>query len=171
MITAKTTVVLILAYVLALAAGTTSGVLEERLRNSNAALNTAPLAAQLDLTPAQCDLMRKAWEDVRATDDDCYKRAQSVERARDQALVDMMTDEQKARFSAKDKAFAQQYSDLVARRDQAFHDAISKTEDVLTPTQRAKYEQIVRDRIGTPAANGAAGDGATTVPSTEDFRP
>jgi len=167
MMTAKATIVLILAYILALAAGTTSGVLAERLRLGKQLPSSAPLAEQLNLTADQCEQMRHAWENVRSTVDDCAKQAQVVERQRDQALLDMLTDEQKLKFAPVDKAYAQQFSALTIRRNDAFTDAITKTEGILTPDQRVKYEQIVRDRIGRlPQA-----DGTTTEPSPEDFRP
>jgi len=74
MMTAKATAVLVLAYVLALAAGTTSGVLAERLHSPNAA-DSAPLATQLQLTADQREQMRQVWEDARNTSDACYKQA------------------------------------------------------------------------------------------------
>jgi hypothetical protein len=170
MMTAKATLVLILAYVLALAAGTTSGVLAERLRSAGPAASSAPLAVQLQLSAEQTEQMRQAWEAVRDTEDDCYKQAQAIERKRDQALVDMLTDEQKAKFALVDKGFADQYAALKARRDTAFADAFAKTEGILTEAQRVKYEQIVRDRLGrSPQQPGATTE--PSEPSLEDFRP
>jgi Spy/CpxP family protein refolding chaperone len=166
MMTAKATVVLVLAYVLALAAGTTSGLLADRLRSPNAQMS-APLAVQLQLTDDQRDRMRQMWEQAEQTVDDCYKQAQSIERQRDQALVDMLTDEQKARFAKIDKGFADQFAVLTARRSAAFAEAFDKTEQLLSPEQKTKYEQIVRDRLKvSPLQSGAA-----TEPSVDDLRP
>jgi Spy/CpxP family protein refolding chaperone len=167
MMTAKATVVLVLAYVLALAAGTTSGVLAERLRAPNNDNAAAPLAVQLQLTDDQRDRMRQMWEQAQQTVDDCYKQAQSIERERDQALVDLLTDEQKAKFAPMDKAYAEQFAALAARRTEAFEDAFDKTEQLLSSDQKTKYEQIVRDRLHvSPLQSGAA-----TEPSVEDLRP
>jgi Spy/CpxP family protein refolding chaperone len=173
MMTAKATLVLIFAYVLALAAGTTSGVLAERLRASAPVGSAAPLAAQLQLTDAQTEQMRNEWESVRGTVDDCYKQAQLIERERDQALVNLLTDEQKARFAPVDQGYKQRFDALALRRDDALHTALDKTESILTPDQRVKYEQIVRDRIGRSLIQsaGSSSAGSTTEPSIEDFRP
>jgi Spy/CpxP family protein refolding chaperone len=173
MMTAKATAVLVLAYVLALAAGTTSGVLAERLRSPNSSATSAPLAAQLQLNDDQREQMRGAWEDAKDAADDCYKQAQEIQRQRDQALVDMLSDEQKAKFAPIDQGYARQFAALTTRRESAFEQAMAKTEAILTPDQRVKYEEIVRERLGQfPAqAGGVSGPGATTEPSIDDLRP
>ncbi|MGA2231403.1 MAG: hypothetical protein ABSH22_10935 [Tepidisphaeraceae bacterium] len=172
MMTAKATAVLVLAYVLALAAGTTSGVLAERLHSPNAA-DSAPLATQLQLTADQREQMRQAWEDARNTSDACYKQAQTIQRQRDLALYNMLTDEQKLKFAPIDQAYARQFAALTTQRDAAFNQAMAKTEGILTSEQRVKYEEIVRDRVGRyPAQTGdSASPDATTQPSIEDLRP
>jgi Spy/CpxP family protein refolding chaperone len=153
MMTAKATIVLLIAYALALAAGTTSGVLAQRLWSP---ATVPPLAEQLRLTPSQADTMRKLWEGVSNTADDCYNQAQTIERQRDQALVDLLTDEQKVKFAAVDKGYAKQFADLTARRQAAFQDALTKTKAMLNPEQRAEYEKIIRQRLGSSAPADAA---------------
>lgn len=162
MMTAKATIVLLVAYALALAAGTTSGVLAERLWSPTA---LPPLAQQLQLTPAQSENMRKLWEGVSTTADECYNQAQAIERQRDQALVDLLTDEQKLKFAAVDKAFARQFADLAARRQAAFDEALAKTEAMLNPQQKAEYQKIIRERLGGSAVNG------TTIEPGMELRP
>lgn len=155
MMTAKTTVVLVLAYVLALAAGTTSGVLAERLHKASYG-PAAPLAEQLQLSQDQCDKMRVLWQSVSGTMDECYRQADQLERQRDVALVKLLSSQQKAEFAVTDRGFAAQYAALTERRDQVFRDALQQTEALLTPEQRVKYEQIVQARLGTnpPGTNG-----------------
>jgi hypothetical protein len=167
MMTAKATVALVLAYVLALAAGTTSGVLAERLRAPAVGGPSAPLAIQLQLTPDQTERMRSAWANVRNIVDDCYEQAQVIDRKRDQVLLDLLTDEQKAKFAAVDKTYAGQFAELSARREGAYWQALRDTEGMLTDAQRVKYEQIIRQRIGRLPMQA----GATTQPSLEDRQP
>jgi len=69
--TVKASLVLILAYALALAAGTTSGLLVDRLRSP--AGSSASLAAQLQLNPAQIDQFRAVWEGASQTLDRCLR--------------------------------------------------------------------------------------------------
>ncbi|HUB26171.1 MAG TPA: hypothetical protein VL992_12140 [Tepidisphaeraceae bacterium] len=166
MMTAKATVVLVLAYVLALAAGTTSGVLAERLRSAGVT-SAAPLAEQLQLTPDQCSRMRSLWQGVNDTVDDCYRQAEKLEQRRDEALVKLLTNEQKASFAGTDKIFAAEFAALSDRREKALQGALQETEAMLSPEQRVKYEQIVRERLGRlPGQTGAA-----TQPSIEVMQP
>jgi hypothetical protein len=168
MMTAKATIVLVLAYILALAAGTTSGLLADRLRAPLPQGSKAPLAAQLDLTPAQVEEMRGIWENVSGNLDGYYHRAQDIQRQRDQALVDILTDDQKTKFAIMDKEYVKRYDALKDERDAAFRQALTKTEAMLSDTQRARYEQIVRERIGSfPFQQGAA----ATEPSMDGLRP
>jgi hypothetical protein len=167
MMTAKASAMLILAYVLALAAGTTSGVLAERLRSSAPVAATAPLAAQLQLTPDQCEQIRAVWEGVSQILDTCYVEAQTVQQQRDQLMYGLLTDDQKAKFAIMDKDCAQQFAALLARRQAAFNDGLTRTEAMLTDSQRAKYAEIIHDRLGglSPAS------GAATLPSLQELRP
>jgi Spy/CpxP family protein refolding chaperone len=162
MMTAKATVALVLAYVLALAAGTTSGVLAERMHQ--VPISSAPLAEQLNLTQAQCDQMRAVWQTASDTADDCFSKAESLEDQRDDALIGLLTDQQKNKFAEMDKAFAAQYAVLGERRQAAFREAFLKTEQMLTPAQRVRYEAIVRERLGkTPTQPGDSNPPPTNI--------
>jgi Spy/CpxP family protein refolding chaperone len=162
MMTVKASMVLILAYVLALAAGTTSGLLADRLRTSGPGASSAPLAVQLKLSSEQAGQIRTVWEDVSKTDDDCLREAQKIQAGQVQALLNLLTDEQKAKFGIMNQDFARQFAELAIRRQAAFKDGLSKTEAMLTPEQRTKYEQIVQQRLGdlskTPGGNPALED-------------
>jgi hypothetical protein len=157
---------LVLAYILALAAGTTSGLLAERWRGTAPPVATTPLADQLGLSAAQVVQMREIWQ---KTDADSYlRRAQDIQRERDQALVGILTDDQKEKFAIMDQEFARRFDDLKEERNAVFRDALSKTEAMLSDEQRAKYEQIVRQRIGSFPSQQAA---PATEPSANDLRP
>lgn len=165
MMTVKASAVLIFAYVLALAAGTTSGLLADRLRATAPGGGSAPLAAQLQLSTQQSDQIRAIWENVSQSVDSCYQQGQTIQAARDQALLSLLTDEQKAKFATMDQDFARQFAALMTKRQAAFQQGLEKTEALLNADQRAKYEQIVRQRLGslaqTPGGN----------PALEDVRP
>jgi hypothetical protein len=167
MMTAKASALLILAYLLALAAGTTSGVLAERLHSQVPLMATAPLAAQLQLTPAQCAQIRGVWEGVSHTLDSCYQQAQAVQQQRDEMLYNLLTDDQKAKFAIMDRNFAQQFAVLLAQRTAAFNDGLTRTEGMLTDAQRAKYQQIIHDRLGA----GSPISSARAQPSLQDLQP
>jgi Spy/CpxP family protein refolding chaperone len=166
MMTIKASVVLILAYILALAAGTTSGLLAGRLRGHSGAAPSTPLAEQLQLTPDQSEQIRYVWETVSQTVDSCFQQAQAIQQQRDQALYNELTDDQKARFAIIDQGYAKQFAALMAQRQQAFRDGLARTEAMLDDSQRVKYEQIVRQRLGDISSSPG-----TTQPSLEDVRP
>src|SRR5579871_1790935 len=103
MMTVKASVALMVAYVLALAAGTTSGLLADRLRAGGPASATAPLAVQLQLSNDQVAKMRDVWEGVSQNVDSCLQEAQKIQTSRDEVLLNLLTDEQKAKFATMDK--------------------------------------------------------------------
>lgn len=167
MVTAKTTVILVLAYVLALAAGTTSGLLAQRLRGPGPADADAPMAAQLHLTPAQARQMRQVWEKASNDMDDYYRQAQAISRQRDQALFNLLTDDQKEKFATMDQAYNDRFAALAKQRQATFRSAIAKAEESLSDDQRQKYERIVRQRMGWDPLHPEAG----TQPSADQLRP
>ena len=169
MMTFKASILLVLGYVLALAAGTTSGLLAERMHENYAPENS--LAAQLQLSPAQVQQMRDIWQTTSRDMDGYYRQAQAISRQRDQALFNLLTDEQKARFAGMDKDFAARYQGLAKQRDQAFADALARTEACLTDAQRARYEHIVRQRVGGDPFHADATTQPSEQQSLEELRP
>jgi Spy/CpxP family protein refolding chaperone len=169
MMTVKALLVLILGYLLALAAGTTSGLLAERLHENGAPDNS--LAAQLQLTPAQVGQMRDIWQRASRDMDGYYRQAQDINRQRDQALFNLLTDDQKAKFAAMDKRYSEQFQTLTRQRDEAFDSALAKTEQCLSDEQRTKYQQIVRERIGRDPFHAGATTEPSSAQSLDELRP
>jgi Spy/CpxP family protein refolding chaperone len=170
MMTAKATVALLLAYVLALAAGTTSGLLVDRMHAAmpGQAGAKTPLAEQLQLSADQVVQMRMIWERTSSDLDGFFRRAQAIQRDRDEALVQLLTDDQREKFGIMDKEFAKRFADLKEEREAVFRDALAQTEGMLNDWQRAKYEELVRGRIGHYPSQQ---DSPTTEPSVNDLRP
>ena len=154
----KTRVVILLIglTLLGLCAGAAAGLLASRATATSAGTTTsvppapdhaAPLAEELALNPEQREQMRQIWEGVRQQAHEAYDDAQRLQKQRDDALVAMLSDEQKAQFEKISKDFADQFSDLEKKREQLFQDAVELTKKLLNEEQRRKYEQILKNRV------------------------
>jgi hypothetical protein len=144
---------LFVGFMLALAAGVSGGLLLARLPNAatDAPGNEAagsPLAAELGLSAKQAEQMRTIWEGVRGTAQQCFDDARRLQKERDDALVSLLNEEQKAKFAAISKDYADGFKELNRKRDQAFKKAVAQTKQVLTDEQWKKYERIIRSRVG-----------------------
>ena len=112
--------------------------------------------------------MRMIWERTSTDLDGFFRRAQAIQRDRDEALVQLLTDDQREKFGIMDKEFAKRFADLKVEREAVFRDALAQTEGMLNDWQRAKYEELVRGRIGHYPSQQ---DSPTTEPSVNDLRP
>src|SRR5438270_3951078 len=128
----KAWIILTALFVLTLSSGVVAGMFVSRRpvtpsvapgAGTRAAPRT-PLAAELDLSPAQSEQMRAVWEGVRDRVDDCFLRAQAAQRQRDAAIVALLTDEQKAKLAASQQEYDNAIAALKAERDAVFQDAV-----------------------------------------------
>jgi Spy/CpxP family protein refolding chaperone len=156
--------------VLALAAGVTAGLLAARLPIATEAPLPPPpgdrtaLAEELGLSPEQREQMREIWEGVRKQVHDAYDDAQRLQGQRDDAMLALLNAEQKAQFESIAKDYADQFAALTKKREQAFKDALARTNKLLNDEQRKKYEQILRSHA-PPGPAGGAGPGPSFGPA------
>ena len=160
---AKPVVALVGVSSLALAAGVVAGTLVSRLpATAVVARDTSPLSAELQLTDGQRDQMRQLWEGVRQTAHQCQLDAQQLQKQRDDAVFAMLNDEQKAKYLKVNTECFGKIAALNAKREAAFTEAVSKTKGILNDTQRRKYEELIKSRLGPDA--GPSADDSMTVP-------
>jgi Spy/CpxP family protein refolding chaperone len=138
--------------VLALSAGVVAGMLASRLPAGGTSTETPPpspmaLSDELQLTPDQREQMRQIWEPVRSQVHARFTEADDLQRQRDQALVALLNDEQKAKFEKISKQFADKFAAINESREKTFQSAVDRTLAILDETQRAKYQSIIRDRF------------------------
>lgn len=159
---------LIALTVLALGAGVAAGLLASRLPaaavEAPPIADATPLAAELHLTSSQQDQMREIWEAVRDEIRTSFERAQRLHRQRDQALLQILTDEQKAQFEAISREYADRFSEISSDRDQVFQSAVERTKMLLSAEQRERYDHILRSRGALPA-------GPSTNPGLQSLIP
>jgi Spy/CpxP family protein refolding chaperone len=144
--TRRIILLLIIVPVLTLGAGVVAGMLASRLPAANPGLSPRDrtlLVSELDLTAGQRDQMRQIWENVRAKDQRIYEQAEDLQAKREQALISLLTDEQKAKFQTISKDFAARRTGLDKTRDQVFQDAVDASKALMNPTQQKAYDSIL----------------------------
>ena len=167
--TVKPMTLLLAGFALALAAGVSGGILLARLpvagtEPADTTAASSPLAAELGLSAKQSEQMRTIWEGVRTTAQDCFDDARRLQKQRDDALVSLLNDEQKAKFEQISKDYADSFAELNRKRDKEFKKAVEQTRQVLTAEQWQKYEKILRNRVGPGPLRGLS-DADMTQPS------
>lgn len=162
-------ILLISVTALALCAGLAAGLLASRLPGGAqppapvpselpAAEPRTALVEELNLSSEQREQMRQIWEGVRGDVRQAFDEAQRLQKQRDEALVSMLNDEQKAKFEKISKEYAGRFDELTRKRDSTFQDAVERTRRILNDDQRQKYDQILKRQVGSVP---------TTVPSAE----
>jgi len=146
----KAKLTMTLLFVLAMGSGVLAGILVTRLPSATPvqAQSRSPLAEDLRLTSDQTDRMRQIWETVRGKVDECFLRAQEVQKRRDHALMALLTDEQKGRFAKFQQDYDRSLASLKSERDAAFQAAVKSTEQILSPAQKQRYREILKSRLG-----------------------
>jgi Spy/CpxP family protein refolding chaperone len=159
-------ILLIIVAALAMSAGVVAGLLASRLPSAAvqqpAATNPATpppasfertLADELALRDDQREQMRQIWEGVRGKVHATFDEAQNLQKERDEALVALLNDEQRVKFAKISQDYANRFIELTKKRDSTFEEAVEKTKEMLDPSQRAKYEEILKAHVrrGPPA--------------------
>lgn len=152
----KTTVVVVVMFVLALGAGAVAGKLTSRLPGPPAVqpADQTPLVEELQLTPAQRDRMRGIWESVRDTARDCFAKAQDIQREHDEQVQAMLTPDQRKKYQKLSKKAHDDIAQLDVQRRAALQTAIDRTRAILNEDQRKAYDQIVKNRLGVLSGAG-----------------
>lgn len=155
-------------FALALSAGLVVGKLDWGGAPTTAApSDTSPLVSELGLTPDQCEQIRKIWEPLRQSARASQDEAKRLDQRRDLALEALLTSEQREQYGKIKHDYEDRVLALQARRNTGFHDAVERTKQLLTDSQRQKYEQLIKDRLsahepperGPTAGVAEAGEG------------
>lgn len=144
----KAKLILTLLFVLAVGTGVVAGMMVTRLPTAGAGVTTAPtpLGQELGLTRDQSEKMRTIWEGTRGKVDECFVTAQTIQKKRDDALVALLTEEQKSRFAKIQQDYTDALAGLKNDRDAVFQDAVKQTEMILNADQQKRYREILKSR-------------------------
>ncbi|GEM_PF-4534801 len=151
----KTTVALILVVILALSAGLVTGLALQRMPAASPVPRPArtPLAEELQLSDGQITEMKNIWESVREKADNAFADAQSLDRARDDAVYALLNREQKAEFATIQKGYVENLAKLKTQRDALFDEAVKQTERILSDAQKQRYREILASRLDRKPAD------------------
>ena len=149
----RTNLLMLATFIVALSAGVGGGVVLSRHLSLTAiqpvsAPDHSSLAEDLQLSAEQREQMRRIWEGAQVRGKIYYDEVQKLQKGRDDEMVALLNVEQKARFEKIAHDYADRFSDLINRREAMFDDAVNETRKILNPTQRERYEQILRNRVG-----------------------
>ncbi len=102
----------------------------------------------------QHERMRDIWEGTRDVVDECFLKAQAFQKECDDALVALLTDEQKAAYAKVNDRYVVQMNDLNDKRTATFKDAVRSTKEQLTEPQRRRHDEILNSRLGQGVPGG-----------------
>ena len=149
--------VIVAVFALTLCSGVVAGMLVSRLPNTPVPGPITPPPAEpaktameqaLSLKPDQQQQMQKIWEHVRTTADDCYVQAQDLQREQWDALVKILSPEQKVEFNKQDSEFKKRFEELKKQREAAFNEAVKQTDGILDESQRKRFHDLIEKRVG-----------------------
>lgn len=154
-----------LAFALALAAGAALGLLAAPRPEASAGAQSdrSWLADQLHLTPDQRDKMRSIWENAHEQIRAAGEERTNVQREWDQAVYDLLSPEEKARYQELRQKFLHRTDEIDRRVQQTFDDANSQTRQILTPSQQKEFEAIIAGH--RPEVSGAARNQSPGLPA------
>jgi hypothetical protein len=169
MIVSKASTVLIAVATLALGAGLAVGTLSKRVIGPSAvdlssgggstevlpasSTGGSTLSQELGLSTDQRNQMQQIWEGVQTTAHDCQEKAQKLQKQRDDAVFDMLSDEQKAKYTQLTTECFGKIGLLNSQREAAFNKAVEQTKSILNDTQKKVYEQLIASRVGGHVSN------------------
>jgi hypothetical protein len=159
-------------FALALGAGLVAGKLDwTGSSTANAPPSASPLVTELGLTPGQCEQIRGIWEPLRQSARASQEEAKRLDQRRDLALQALLTPEQQEQYGKIKHKYDDRVLALQAKRNMDFRDAVDRTKQLLTDSQRQKYEQLIKDRLNAremperSPVSGVAEAGAGVVQS------
>lgn len=152
----KAKILLIVSLVCVFAAGLALGFLLARWPREGRGRDW--LEKRLDLSAEQRTQMREIWSEVARGDGRSgWEEMRELRRQQEQALMDLLTEEQRAEYERLEQEFERKMAEMSEQRRQAFERAVERTKQILTPAQRKKYEELLRHMRPDGRRNGRRG--------------
>jgi len=142
----KAKLLLTLSLLLTFAAGLALGCLLERGRGSRdrPGPRRSWLTRELGLTPQQEQQMHAIWsENVGQLRRSRGERRRALWEQRKRAVRDLLSEEQQLQYDRLLADYEQKLAALEAEANESFDQAVARTKKILTPEQRAKYEELL----------------------------
>ncbi|HWE04591.1 MAG TPA: hypothetical protein VG326_19455 [Tepidisphaeraceae bacterium] len=148
--------ILAAVFVVTLSAGVVGGLLASRLpaigsHDKILQVDDSSLAGELGLNADQRDAMRKIWIGVRDLSQASYETAVKYKSEQETAIAALIPAEKLSAYNEIRRSYAEKNAALKGRRQAEFEKAIAETRRILTAPQRAKYDEILKKRLGPDA--------------------
>ncbi|HEX4793778.1 MAG TPA: hypothetical protein VH370_08305 [Humisphaera sp.] len=102
------------------------------------------LGNQLHLSAEQEKQMKAIWSSTAVTRPDLPKQFHECDKDRDQAILDLLTPEQRQQFDRIQLDHKDRVEQLNSERSQSMRDAEDQTRQILSEDQRKKYDDILK---------------------------
>ncbi len=158
----RTRIIVIIGFIVAFVAGAVVG-LQLRTTPVQATVQPAPeqrpswLRSELGLTAEQNEQMKNIWEGLHNSGRNYEDRRHHLRDERDEAIAALLAPSVMGDYDRILLDFNNKLTALAQERDKAFADAVEKTKKILTPQQRAKYEEFLKRREPGGADRGGRG--------------
>lgn len=137
----RTKIALLLSFALVFAAGVVVGRVAWRRPPGR---HRSWLSDELNLTAEQREQMREIWsETMRGPGAEHGGSRRALAEKREEAVRELLTAEQLEQYERIQQEHEQALRSLAEQREEAFHDAVERTKEMLTPEQRRKYEEMM----------------------------
>jgi len=138
----KAKLILVAAFLVTLVAGFTAGY---TLRSFTPRRHDRPwLVYHLDLTPEQRDKMRTIWQEADAALNKISERGRGLRSERTEAISALLNGPQTMQYETIQQEYQRKSDELTQERQKVLEQAHAKTDPILTPAQRQKYEELRR---------------------------
>lgn len=142
--------ILIIAFLVVFAAGLMVGMVRGR-STATAVINAHPdrasfLTAQLNLTPDQEEKMHKIWSEVMKNGPGGGQHVGELDKERDDAIRAMLSEDQKSRYDQIVHEYRAKADAMRAEMHRRIDEAERRTREILTDSQRVKFDEITRER-------------------------
>jgi Spy/CpxP family protein refolding chaperone len=143
----RSNVVAVISFAVVFAAGFLVGQLGWGSAGRPMRAGVGSLTSQLDLTPPQQEAVRRIWSNqLSATTAEAARRWKQAEDERDAAVRKLLTPGQLPEYSkivARHQERAKEFrADLIHSQS----DAENRTRELLSPTQRDRFEKLIEER-------------------------
>jgi cell division protein ZapA (FtsZ GTPase activity inhibitor) len=139
----KTKAIILTAFLLAMGAGVAVGMLSSRALPPQNNMR-ARFIEELQLTPEQQKQIDGIWmEQMRGRMREFADEFRSIQQQRETAIAGLMSADQKEKYDQINQQFAQRARDLWKRGEEAFEAASARTRQILTESQRPKFDEML----------------------------
>ncbi|HEX4053976.1 MAG TPA: hypothetical protein VHX86_06900 [Tepidisphaeraceae bacterium] len=127
-----------------------------------------PWFDQLGLTPDQQKQMDKIWSDTRQQRQKLSERFRELDRARDQQILGLLNDGQRAAYGKIIDDFHAKRDELNKHRDALIVDASARSRALLDDSQKVKWDILSKEMRGRRGPMGPSTQRSTTMPSMSE---